>query len=205
MHLLKVWKKIGQPPLIWTKSKRSVSFDNVSDEAYTHHGGVCNTGSHSEAYRCSSFCQIQAWLHTHFFQIIFLLVRFPTDTGSGNLAIFILFLVLFDLNFQRLDFLHQIWQEKSYLEDLQCQAGQVLRPTHQQMCSTRRTLKEHCVFIFVSVFFFGNCLCLCICAYFPPGCQGRCRWWPPSRWLGSTSGLGPWHILFSGTWILNNW
>ena len=109
-------------------------------------------------------------------QIIFLLVRSPTDTRSGNLAIFILFLLLFDLNFQRLDFLHQIWQEESYLGDLQCQAGQAPRPTHQQMCSTRRTLKEHCVFIFVSALFFGICLCRWICAYFPPGCRGRCRW-----------------------------
>ena len=109
-------------------------------------------------------------------QIIFLLVRSPTDTRSGNLAIFILFLLLFDLNFQRLDFLHRIWQEESYLGDLQCQAGQVPRPTHQQMCSTRRTLKEHCVFIFVSALFFGICLCRWICAYFPPGCRGRCRW-----------------------------
>ena len=65
--------------------------------------------------------------------------------------IYILFLLLFDLNFQRLVFLHQIWQEESYLGDLQCQAGQAPRPTHQQMCSTRRTLKEHCVFIFFSL------------------------------------------------------
>ena len=139
-------------------------------------------------------------------KLSFFLVRFPTDFRSGNLVIFILFLLLFDLNLQRLDFLQQIWQEESYLGDLQCQAGQVPRPTHQQMCSTRRTLKEHCVFIFfLCLLFWYLSLSLYLYLYFPPGCRGRCRWWPPNRWLGSTSGLGPWHILFSGTWILNNW
>ena len=110
-------------------------------------------------------------------KLSFFLVRFPTDFRSGNLVIFILFLLLFDLNLQRLDFLQQIWQEESYLGDLQCQAGQVPRPTHQQMCSTRRTLKEHCVFIFfLCLLFWYLSLSLYLYLYFPPGCRGRCRW-----------------------------